>query len=240
VRYLILSDIHGNWEALEAVFADSRGQYDRVLNCGDLVGYGPDPDRVVEFCREHCDLIVRGNHDKAVSGIGDLDWFNPVAKRAALWSRANLTAANLEYLAAVSQGPIEVDQFAVMHGSPSDEDDYLIDPSEARIAAATASTGLSFFGHTHLQGGFFIHRHGSRAIPTDSELRIEETATYLVNPGSVGQPRDGDPRAAYAIYDSDVATVFFRRARYAISETHRKIVAAGLPEVLGTRLYQGL
>jgi predicted phosphodiesterase len=239
VRYLILSDIHGNWEALEAVMADAAGRYDRILNCGDLVGYGPDPDRVVEFCREHCHVIVRGNHDKVVAGLADMDWFNPVAREAARWSQANMQAVNLDYVRLLPQGPIAVDDFSIMHGSPIDEDEYIVSGHDAREAAAASLTALSFFGHSHLQGGFFVHRNGLRAIDAE-ELTVEPTATYLINPGSIGQPRDGDPRAAYAIFDSDEAVVFYRRVEYPVDVTHQKIVDAGLPAVLGARLFRGV
>lgn len=238
MRYLILSDIHGNWEALAAVLADAAGQYDAVVNCGDLVGYGPDPDRVVEYCRAHCRAAVRGNHDKAVAGLADMDWFNAVARKAATWSRQTMKPENLAYLASLEQGPVECDGFSVMHGSPRDEDDYILSPEEARAAAAEALTGLSFFGHTHIQGGFIVHRNGLREI-LGGELRVEETSTYLINPGSVGQPRDGDPRAAFALYDASLRSIEFRRVDYDASATLRKIVEAGLPAVLGQRLFAG-
>lgn len=239
MRYLILSDIHGNLEALTAVLAAAEGHYDSVLNCGDLVGYGPDPNAVVEWCRANCAYVVRGNHDKACAGLADLEWFNPVAQRSAIWSAAALTEDNLNWLRALPQGPVDVGPFAILHGSPADEDEYITDTEEAKAAAEYSTAGLSFFGHSHLQGGFQIHRSGGRHI-TGREFEIEETSAWLVNPGSVGQPRDGDPNAAYALFDTETRVVQLRRIPYRIGRTHDKILSAGLPEVLALRLYHGM
>jgi len=237
VRFLILSDIHANWDALDAVLGDAEGQYDLVLNCGDLVGYGPEPNRVVEWCRATSAAIVRGNHDKAAAGLTDLDWFNPVARLSAVWTSDILSAVNRDYLAALPVGPLTVRDFDILHGSPLDEDEYLVEPGD--VEQIHPERALSFFGHTHLQGGFLLHRDGRpRSINTPSVF-IDETASYLVNPGSVGQPRDHDPRAAYALYDSDTRMVEYKRAAYDIDATARKIVEAGLPEMLGLRLYRG-
>jgi predicted phosphodiesterase len=239
VRYLIISDIHGNLEALTAVLAAAEGQFDSVANCGDLVGYGPDPNAVVEWCRQKCTYIVRGNHDKACAGLTDLEWFNPVAQKSALWSASALTLANLEWLRNLPEGPIDTGEFAILHGSPADEDEYITDTEEAKTAADYITAGISFFGHSHLQGGFQIHRSGSRHI-TSREFQVEETSAWLINPGSVGQPRDGDPTAAYALFDSATRWVRLHRVPYRIERTHEKILNAGLPEVLALRLYHGL
>jgi predicted phosphodiesterase len=122
VRYLILSDIHSNWEALEAVLADAGGSFDEALCCGDLVGYGADPNRVVEWVRSNVRIVVRGNHDKGCAGLEDLDWFNPIARSAAQWTAAVLAPENLEYLRNLPKGPIPLDSFQILHGSPLDED----------------------------------------------------------------------------------------------------------------------
>jgi predicted phosphodiesterase len=120
VRYLILSDIHANWEALETVLDRATGKYDEVLCCGDLIGYGADPNAVCDWCRAHVKVVVRGNHDKASVGLEDLEWFNPVAKAAALWTQAALTPENAEYVRNLPQGPITMDGFQIIHGSPLD------------------------------------------------------------------------------------------------------------------------
>jgi predicted phosphodiesterase len=239
VRYLILSDIHGNWEALQRVIQHASGAYDQILNCGDLVGYGPDPNRVVDFCRKHDNAVVRGNHDKACVGLGDLEWFNPVARASALWTSQQLTEENRLYLQQLPTGPMDVDGFQILHGSPVDEDEYLVNVDEVALVVEHLRAGVSFFGHTHLQGGFFIHRNGVKRLTKD-KIDLEDTAAYLINPGSVGQPRDGDPRAAYAIYDTSERTVHLRRAEYDTELTARKIIEAGLPELLARRLMYGL
>ncbi|MGH7447802.1 MAG: metallophosphoesterase family protein, partial [Longimicrobiales bacterium] len=202
MRYLILSDIHSNWEALQAVLAKAQDQYDQILNCGDLVGYGPDPNAVVEFCRDHSAAVIRGNHDKASIGLENLDWFNPVARTSAIWTNSALTEASKDYLRTLPQGPLPVDGCHIVHGSPVDEDEYLLSASDVETAASDLSTGLAFFGHTHLQAAFLVHRNGVMQLRWPN-IELEPDSAYMINPGSVGQPRDGDPRAAYAIYEPE-------------------------------------
>jgi predicted phosphodiesterase len=245
VRYLILSDIHGNWEGLEAVLENCRDDYDRVLCCGDLVGYGADPNRVVDWVRDHAFAAVRGNHDKACCGVDDLEWFNPAARAAAEWTGRSLTPENLAYLRALAKGPVEVEQFQILHGSPLDEDDYLISTFAVSQIAPYLEKQVSLFGHTHLQGGFLCHRNGvkriekPRAEETALTLPIESGVWYLINPGSAGQPRDGDPRAACALYDPASRLVEYRRVPYDIRSAKKKIIAAGLPDALAARLDTG-
>jgi predicted phosphodiesterase len=238
VRFLILSDIHANWDALDAVLTDAEGKYELVLNCGDLVGYGPEPNRVVDWCRATNAAVIRGNHDRAAVGLTDLEWFNPVARAAALWTADILTEENRTYLATLPSGPATVQDFDLIHGSPIDEDEYLVNIEDVQHLQLERT--LSFFGHTHLQGGFWIHRNGVRPLQPGGSVTVEDTAAYLVNPGSVGQPRDHDPRAAYAIYDSESRRVDYYRVDYDIASTVRKILDAGLPEVLGLRLTRGM
>ena len=242
---MILSDIHANWEALEAVLEHARGAYEQVLCCGDLVGYGADPNRVVEWARQNCAAVVRGNHDKAAVGLVDLEWFNPVARAAALWTEQALTAENLSYLRALPQGPVRVEGFKILHGSPVDEDEYLISAISAADLAEYFDTGISFFGHTHLQGVFVLdgQRVGWVAKPSAPEDRLrcglQEGPRFVVNPGSVGQPRDDDPRAAYALYAPEERWVELRRVPYALEIAQAKILRAGLPQVLAERLRWG-
>lgn len=239
MRYLILSDIHANWDALQAVLNDASGSYDQIINCGDLVGYGPDPNRVVDWCRENNTAVIRGNHDKACATMQNLDWFNAIARAAAAWTYHTLTPENREYLQRLAQGPVAVESFTILHGAPQDEDEYIVTEMEANDAAPHLNTPISFFGHTHLQGGFMIHRNGVRRI-VDADLEVADgSLLYLVNPGSVGQPRDGDPRAAYALYDTAEKVIAFHRTEYDIDSVYRKIVGASLPEPLGRRLYAG-
>jgi len=239
VRYLILSDIHANWEALEAVLSAAAGDYDHIVNCGDLAGYGPDPNGVIEWCQETNAIIVRGNHDKACARLENLEWFNPVARASARWTFQTLTPENRQFLIDLPKGPALFDDFQVFHGAPQDEDEYVVSEAEASEAAEYLDSQISFFGHTHLQGSFAVHRNGVRRTPGDG-FEIEESMKYLVNPGSVGQPRDGDPRAGYAIYDREARTVDCRRVAYDQATTYKKIVTSGLPEMLGRRLFVGL
>lgn len=245
MQFLILSDIHANWHALEAVLAHAGDSYDQILCCGDIVGYNPQPARVLEWVRTQCSSVIRGNHDKVVAGIDDLEWFNPIARAAALWAMTQLNVEELEYLRGLPQGPALLQDFALCHGSPRDEDEYVPGLQEAEDVFPYLDLPLTFFGHTHLQGGFFQqHRRSGRiaAVPQYQEeavLEIHPDTLYLINPGSVGQPRDGDPRAAYAVFDSKQQTIAFRRVNYPIDKTAGEIKAAGLPDALAARLFRG-
>lgn len=245
MRSLILSDPHANWQALEKVLEDAEGKYDEVVCCGDLVGYNPEPGQVVDWTREHCASVVRGNHDKVICGIDSLEWFNEVAQVAARWTMSQLSEAQLSYLHELPMGPARLEHFHTWHGSPRDEDEYVTGAREAAPAFERLELPLGFFGHTHLQGVFFSKQRKLHALPgvpkTASEvaLELEPDVLYLVNPGSVGQPRDGDPRAAYALYDSGQNVVFLRRVAYPVEATAEAIKAAGLPDVLAQRLFFG-
>ena len=246
MRVLILSDLHANWPALEAVLQDAAGQYDEMLCCGDLVGYNADPGRVVDWVRANCELVIRGNHDKVVGGIEKLEWFNDVAQAAARWTMAQLTGDQLDYLRGLTPGPVKVLGVQMWHGSPRDEDEYITTLREAAPCFGFFEEPVAFFGHSHLQGGFLsrYRRLGTIAqVPKnqrESTLQLETDTLYLINPGSVGQPRDGDSRAAYAIYDSEQKVVLFRRAKYPLEKTVAAIQAAGLPDLLWQRLLAGI
>lgn len=246
MRYLILSDIHANWEALEAVVADAEGGYDQILCCGDVVGYGADPNRATEWVRERSAATVRGNHDRACVGLDDLEWFNPAARQSALWTQVVLTPDNREFLRLLPKGPQPVNGIQILHGSPVDEDEYLVSAQDAASQADYLECAVSFFGHTHLQGGFLCHPNGVETIDQlpggmhEQAIELDRDLLYLINPGSVGQPRDHDPRAAYAIYVSDDNVVLQRRIAYDVGTAQQKIRAAGLPEVLALRLSEGM
>ena len=160
MRYLILTDIHANLEALETCLADAQSRgFDRTLVLGDLVGYGADPNAVIERVQQlEPWAIVRGNHDKVALGEEVLEWFNPVARFAALWTLKVLTPENLEYVRLLPQGPLAVDSYQIAHGSPLDEDEYLISAAEVGQAFQYLERDLTFFGHTHVQGGFVSTR----------------------------------------------------------------------------------
>jgi predicted phosphodiesterase len=245
VRYLIVSDIHANWQALEAVVHHAKGGYDQALCCGDLVGYGAEPNPVVEWVRDHCVIVVRGNHDRACTGQDDLEWFNPVARAAAVWTLDKLSTDNVTYVRDLPRGPAFIDGIQVLHGSPYDEDNYVVAADDAAEAFTYLESHLAFFGHTHLQGGFIWNHERVETIPpppltVDRQfLEIETSGGYLINPGSVGQPRDGDPRAAYALYDAGARTICYCRVEYDVERAQRKIRDAGLPPLLADRLSVG-
>ena len=246
MRFLIISDPHANWHALQTVLSDAEGQYDQIICCGDLVGYNAQPGRVLEWTRKYCAAVVRGNHDKVVAGQENLEWFNEVAQRAALWTMNSLEAGQIEYLRELAKGPLKLEHFHIWHGSPRDEDEYITTAGEAIDCFKYFELPLAFFGHTHLQGGFFLTRgrvgaiHKVQRDHRQRVLELEPDVLYLINPGSVGQPRDGDSRAAYALFDSEANTVTLRRVKYPIEKTAEGIEEAGLPDMLAYRLFQGL
>ena len=247
MRYLILSDLHANWQALEAVLQDTAGRYGQVLCLGDLVGYGGDPNAVVDWVRANCAMVVRGNHDKASSGADreELEWFNPVARQAALWTSLSLTPENAAYVSGLPKGPLSAGGFQLLHGSPFDEDEYVLSSDEAGQAFAYLESRVGFFGHTHVQGGFIWNHSRVEIIPRTSSLcdrqamEIDPACAYLINPGSVGQPRDGDPRAACLTFDSEAGMVTFFRVAYDVAAAQERIREAGLPPILADRLSVG-
>ena len=246
MRYLVLTDIHANLEALEACLADAHPrQFEQTLVLGDLVGYGGDPNAVVDRIQGlNPTAIVRGNHDKVACGLEQAEGFNSVAKSAAKWTLDVLTPAHREWLAALPEGPIDVDDvIEICHGSPFDEDAYIFDELDAVRALKVANRPLCLFGHTHYPVTFELSVDsfdsvGSGAAP-QLHVQMKEGCKYLINPGSVGQPRDGDPRAAYAIVDTTKRHVELFRIPYPIDEAQMKVVKAGLPEVLAQRLAVG-
>lgn len=246
MRYLIISDLHSNWEALQAVLRDAADKYDQILCCGDIVGYGADPNPVVDWVRANVQATVRGNHDRACVGLEDLDWFNPVAQQASRWTMSKLSEENIAFIRELPMGPVNIGNFQLIHGSPVDEDDYLVNVVDAGGAFPYAESSLVFFGHTHLQGGFRWRREQVQAIgrlhpdwQTRYLLEIEPDCAYLINPGSVGQPRDGDPRSGYLVYDDSADLLIYHRVAYDIETAQRKILDAGLPELLAARLSVG-
>jgi predicted phosphodiesterase len=245
LRYLVVSDLHANREALEGVLADAAGLYERIVCCGDIAGYGPDPNYVIDWVRENVNVVIRGNHDRGCAGLLDLDNFNPVARAACVWTMRELTSENLNYLGGLPEGPVTVENFQLVHGSPLDEDEYLLSIADAKPVLRTLGTSFVFFGHTHLQGTFsWLHGRfltGGPPALTQSKIigRIDPAAAWLVNPGAVGQPRDEDPRAAYAIFDSETCEIMLCRAVYDSAPTRHKILSGGLPDVLARRLILG-
>jgi diadenosine tetraphosphatase ApaH/serine/threonine PP2A family protein phosphatase len=246
MRYLVLTDIHANLEALDACLADARERsYDAALVLGDLVGYGPDPNAVVERLRALNPLaIVRGNHDKVACGLEQAEGFNSVAKSAARWTLETLSPEYRTWLCELPPGPILVDDVVeICHGSPFDEDAYIFDELDAVRALKVSTRPLCLFGHTHYPVTFELAAdHFDSAGPASAaeiRLMLRDGSKYLVNPGAVGQPRDNDPRAAYAIADTKAKCVELFRLHYPVEVTQAKIIEAGLPDVLAQRLGVG-
>ena len=261
MRALILSDIHANLEALDAVLAAAEGKWDELWNLGDLVGYGGSPNQVIERMRPLQTLVVRGNHDRVCCGLTSPNAFNPTARNAALWTRNELTPENLTWLREVPQGPV-APLFAgaiCVHGSPLDEDTYILSMRDAWAPLQQSPAPITFFGHTHVQGGFSQkahdwhelrpHNHPADGLESgfsgDPNLAVSYTVAlppgtrHLLNPGSVGQPRDRDWRAAFAIFDTEASEIVFHRVPYDMVASQGRILMAGLPERLAARLREG-
>lgn len=248
MRALIVSDIHANLEALNAVLG--AASFDVLWNLGDVVGYGASPNQVIELVRPRAELTVRGNHDRVCCGLTSALGFNPVARAAATWTRDELTPENLAWLKSLPQGPVRpknADAICV-HGSPLNEDQYILNVRDAWAPLQQMTTSVMFFGHTHVQGGF--SQQGEQwnelrpLLPLSNDpgcwtMPIAPDTRHLINPGSVGQPRDCDWRAAFAIYDSDAETIAFHRVPYDITASQGRILMAGLPERLAARLTEG-
>lgn len=246
MRILVLSDLHANDTALEAVLDAARGRWDLSVCLGDVVGYGPDPNEVTARLRELGTQTIRGNHDKAVTGLMPTEDFNPVAKAAVDWTRAQIRPDHLAWLASLPQGPLATDGIVLVHGAFQDEDEYVFTPAQALDGLLDSSAAVTFFGHTHHQGGFSYQDSKLEVLqirPRNNEsfaaLRIEPSRRYLLNPGSIGQPRDGDARAAFAIADLDHQTVEFWRVPYDLAAVQERMRAANLPEPLVQRIAVG-
>jgi predicted phosphodiesterase len=247
VRYLVLSDIHANLTALDAVLDVARGRgFDEVLVLGDLVGYGAEPNEVIARVQElQPTAVIRGNHDKVAAGIDDPEEFNAVARSAVTWTIAALTPEHRQWLAELPRGPLAVsDLVEICHGTPYDEDAYVFDELDALRALESASRRLCLYGHTHVAVAFArtadaLNVLGATGDAAAAALTLEPGTRYLVNPGSVGQPRDGDPRAGCALVDTDGPRIELWRIPYQVAAAQRKIVEAGLPDVLAKRLAVG-
>ncbi len=272
MRILLISDIHANLEALEACLK-SAPAYDHVFNLGDIVGYGASPNEVTAIARGLGKVFVRGNHDKACTGVTGVQDFNATAATAALWTMHHLTPDHLEWLRKLPAGPVLINQLSgaagndgaspttalpasislatpveCVHGSPIDEDEYLLDLKDAVGSLVHQQAKITFFGHSHIQGAFCGNgaewmglrpEYQNDDEPETFELGLRKDYRYLINPGSIGQPRDNDWRAAFALYDTEAANITFHRVPYDIKTTQEKIREAKLPERLAIRLQLG-
>ena len=240
MRYAVLSDIHANLEALEAVLADAAPRTDALLCLGDLVGYGADPVACIEIVGARAQTLVSGNHEQAVAGLINLDWFNGHARAAAEWTRARLDDDHRAYLASLSL-VAQVGDATLVHASPDrpDEWEYLLTAQDGFDAFSAFTTRLCFVGHSHLAGAWSLGSSGPEHRPGAVDIELERGRRYLVNVGSVGQPRDRDPRASYAIWDVERGTIATRRVVYDIGRARDKILRGGLPRLLADRLAWG-
>jgi predicted phosphodiesterase len=245
VRILVVSDLHSNAEALRAVFNRvRRKKFDQVVCLGDFVGYGAQPNQVLDTMRtvRAGKLYIRGNHDRVAAGIEDGLGFNHAAKHAALWTRDHLSAPNRHFLQELPCGPVRKDGYLICHGSPHDEDEYVFNDFHAAQVFAMHDAPVIFYGHTHLPVVFARddkNRIRGTAIRDEAIVRLDPALRYLINPGSVGQPRDRNPMASFAMYDSSRHTVQFFRVEYDVEKTQTAILKAGLPRILADRLAHG-
>jgi len=243
MRYAILSDIHANLEAFHAVLARTAELgADQVLCLGDVVGYNADPNACVDIVRNEGIACVMGNHDAAACGIVEPDSFNPAARAAVLWTREVLAEENKEFLRGLPR-LLQISDIVICHGSINDTDQYIFEDSDVRENFAVMETlsnspRVCFFGHTHMKVAYSLNGGALFRVLSDRILLAGGTR-YLINPGGVGQPRDGDPRAPLLIYDTTEGTVIFDRVEYDIAVCQRKILRAGLPAQLAERLTMG-
>jgi predicted phosphodiesterase len=245
MKYLILSDIHSNREALSTIFSFvKRKPWNKAVFLGDLVGYGANPNQAVDMVRKMRPLVaIRGNHDKVCSGLEEGEMFNRMALEAAMWTRRKLTPQNLKWLRGLPEGPLVVDDsFAICHGTPLDEDAYIFGELEALNVFRHTDFPVCFFGHSHFPVIFALSPDSITTILTVApsfRFKLRPGVRYLINPGSVGQPRDGNPLCSFAIFDSTTRVVTIHRLHYALEKTQDKILKAGLPKPLADRLAIG-
>lgn len=245
MKIAVISDIHSNLEALTSVMRDIRSKGANMVWClGDVVGYNADPDRCCEIVEKICSITIMGNHDSAVLGNIEPSHFNRVAKEAVMWARGVLKNSSMEFLKGLKSAVVFDDLVLIVHGAPSDPDRYIISEETAKseivFMKSVLKRRICFFGHTHFpgayelngKGGFSVHR-GDGFLPLDSD------SSYLINPGSTGQPRDGDPRASYVLFDREKMSITWERVPYDIRSCQQKIIKAGLPGFLAERLEDG-
>jgi len=242
LRYCVLGDVHANLEALEAVLADAKRQgVDRYVCVGDVVGYGANPCECVDRVQGLTTQIVAGNHDYAVAGRTELEYFNVFARDAVVWTRTQLPPSDRTFLRDLPL-TLALDGLLLVHATVHQPEQfgYIDGELSARLSFDALQADLAFVGHSHVPVAFFCQKDTQQLLYTkDLELELSDNAKTIVNVGSVGQPRDDDPRACYAVYDSDRRTVVLRRIEYDVEAARQKILSAGLPEVLGLRLLFG-
>jgi len=244
MRFGILGDIHGNREALTAVVDAMRAEgVDEWVQVGDIVGYGPEPSACIDIVRSLGCVVCMGNHDAAVLGILDTAYFNNFARAAIHWTRGQLRPSDLDYLRSL-QLVVQRPLYTVVHGTlhMPDQFGYVVSSVEARDSLQLQQTFMCFVGHSHVPAIYMQRAQGQLDVvfQSEAEVSVANHARVLMNVGSVGQPRDEDPRATYAIYDSDTKIAAIRRVKYDIAGVQRKLRQAGLPEMLAHRQSLGV
>jgi diadenosine tetraphosphatase ApaH/serine/threonine PP2A family protein phosphatase len=240
LRYALISDIHSNLEALGAVVDIMKEErVDRCICLGDVVGYAANPNESVAVLRDFADAAVLGNHDSAAVGFTSVEGFNPLAQKAISWTAEELSQESREYLGTLPE-TLEIEECVLVHSSPSDPLmwRYIFSIDDARMEFHHFSTKICMVGHSH-QPLTFIQYKGRVIVHTGHSVEIEEGNRYIVNVGSVGQPRDLNPRATYVLYDTEKKTIEIKRVEYDVQTARSKIVQAGLPRFLGDRLLVG-
>jgi predicted phosphodiesterase len=237
MRYGIISDVHANLPALEEVLRELEG-LDEVIYLGDLVGYGPNPNECIERVRERCGVVIRGNHDVAAIGGKDLSWFNEYAREAIVWTSKMLSYENRSYLEGL-QERVDLDEWTIVHGSLLDHtDEYILSSIEANKSLEILERKILFVGHTHVPSIFYLG--GARRLLDGEKIPLERREKAIVNVGSVGQPRDGNPRASFGIVDTEEGEIEIRRISYDITRTQEMMRREGLPRYLIERLSVGV
>jgi predicted phosphodiesterase len=235
MKYGIISDVHANLPALEAVLKELE-EVDEIICLGDLVGYGPNPNECVEKIRERCKIVIRGNHDVAAIGRKDLSWFNIYAREAIMWTQRVLEEENRSYLEALPER-VDLESWTIVHGSLIDyTDEYITSSIEAKRSLEILEKETLFIGHTHVPS-LFYEESARRLFPGE---RISLERKMIVNVGAVGQPRDGDPRASFAVLDTELKMIGIRRIPYDVTKTQEMMKEMKLPFYLIERLSIGV
>ena len=244
MRIAVVSDIHSNEDALEAVIREiDRQRADRVLHLGDLVGYNAEPERCVQWAREHTVAGVMGNHDAVVTGKTSGEFFHTPALLAARWSAEHISPESAAYLSALPESHRFSEEILLAHGAPSDPDRYLFlledAEEEVDMLSGVSTPRVVFFGHTHIPVAYVRKKDGSTVSAPLKGLRVGERETAMLNPGSVGQPRDRDPRSSFLVFDTGSGEASWVRVEYDVKSCQRKVRAAGLPAFFASRLANG-
>ncbi|MBN2424687.1 MAG: metallophosphoesterase family protein [Calditrichaceae bacterium] len=236
MKIAIFSDIHGNVEALRSALKYlDKHKIDNIYCLGDIVGYGPSPNECVEIVRDRCEMVLMGNHDYAAIGLANIDYFNDYAKMSTYWTINHLTDENKDYLRSLPFSH-QNDELVMVHSSPTNPSHwyYILSQQDAKIEMESFNQQLCFIGHSHVPVIF-----QKKLMFRKTKFKLEQNEKTIVNVGSVGQPRDGNPKLCFAIYDDENKTIEYIRLEYDVKKTYKKIVEAGLPIFLAERLLKG-